>query len=89
MEGGSRHQERTDTATARDTREGGREGGRWRGNRGGRKGRRSRIGIKFIDPVNRTYGVDLPEYQNTEIPKYQMSKVPNTLMRSYIFVTIF
>ena len=32
--------------------------------------------IKFIDPMNRTYGVELPEYQNTENPKYQKSKVP-------------
>ncbi len=30
--------------------------------------------IKFIDPMNRTYGVELPEYQNTENPKYQKSK---------------
>ena len=41
--------------------------------------RRNRIGIKFIDPMNRTYGV--------ELPKYQKSKVPNTLMKPYIFVT--
>ena len=39
--------------------------------------------------MNRTYGVELPEYQNTENPKYQMSKVPNTLMRPYIFVSRF
>ena len=53
------------------------------------RSRRSRIGIKFIDPMNRTYGVDLPKYQSTENPKYQKSKVPNTLMRPYIFVTRF
>jgi hypothetical protein len=47
----------------------------------------SRIGIKFIDPMNRTYGVELPKYQSTENPKYQKSEVPNTLMRPYIFVT--
>jgi len=60
-----------------------------RGGRDVRGKRRSRIGIKFIDPMNHTYGVELPEYQNTENPKYQMSKVPNTLMRPYIFVTRF
>jgi hypothetical protein len=53
------------------------------------RSRRSRTGIKFIDPMNRTYGVELPKYQNTENPKYQKSKVPNTLMRPYIFVTGF
>ncbi len=42
-----------------------------------------------IAPMNRTYRVELPEYQNTENPKYQKSKVPNTLMRPYIFVTRF
>ena len=45
------------------------------------RSRRSRIGIKFIDPMNRTYGVEFPEYQNTENPKYQKSKVPNTFFR--------
>ena len=49
--------------------------------------RRSRIGIKFIDSMNRTYGVELPKYQSTENPKYQKSKVSNTLMRPYIFVS--
>ena len=29
--------------------------------------------------MNRTYGVELPEYQNTENPKYQMSKVPSSI----------
>jgi hypothetical protein len=53
------------------------------------RSRRSRIGIKFIDPMNRAYGVELPNYQNTESPKYQKSKVPNTLMRPYIFVARF
>ena len=39
--------------------------------------RRSRVGIKFIAPINHTYGVELPKYQNTENPKYHKSKVPN------------
>ena len=55
------------------------------GSRRAWRSRRSRIGIKFIDPMNRTYGVELPEYQNTENPKYQKSKVPNTLMKPYIY----
>ena len=50
---------------------------------------RSMVGIKFIDPMNHTYEVELPKYQNTENLKYQKSKVPNTLMRPYVFVTRF
>ncbi len=50
---------------------------------------RSRVGIKFIDPMNHAYGVELPKYQNTENPKYQKRKVPNILMRPYILVTRF
>jgi len=30
-----------------------------------RGARSSRVGIKFIDPMNHTYGVELPKYQNT------------------------
>jgi hypothetical protein len=51
------------------------------GSRRAWRSRRSRIGIKFIDPMNRTYGVDLPKYQNTGNPKYQKSRLSNTLMR--------
>ena len=47
----------------------------------------AQLRLSFFDPMNRTYGVELPEYQNTENPKNQKSKVPNTLMRPYIFVT--
>jgi hypothetical protein len=43
--------------------------------------RRSRVGIKFIDPINHTHRVGFPKYQNSENTKYQKSKVPITIMR--------
>jgi hypothetical protein len=42
-----------------------------RGSRRAWHSHRSRVGIKFFDPINHTYRVGFPKYQNTENSKYK------------------